>query len=169
MAAVACPGCGLTAPPSGWTLDRPLNASPECWQVHGEVVGFEVEHLAALGRFHQLTVDAYGAQHAGGPTKPIYVAYSVVGLHLALERGLTGVQVRTAHQRMGRPAPSWPAFPRPAQTGRLTVADLAGSGARRRSVEGHAELVTRWAGEVWQAWSASHADAAALAAQLHLT
>ncbi|MHB8959789.1 MAG: DUF5946 family protein [Candidatus Limnocylindrales bacterium] len=66
----ACPGCGLR-PPAWWRgavePDRPLRASAACWGLHAELVGFELQHLVALGRLHQLTVDAYGAQHAGPP------------------------------------------------------------------------------------------------------
>ena len=49
-----CPGCGATQPATGWTMGRALNASPECWQCHGEVVGFELGHPSLVGRFHQL-------------------------------------------------------------------------------------------------------------------
>lgn len=162
MVLSACPGCGLLAEPGGIPLDRPLNASPECWSLHAELVGFELADPALIGSCHQLTVDAYGAQHAGPPTGAIYVAYSLVGLHLALERGWAGVQVRALHQRMGRPEPSWPPFPRPGSTGSITVADVVAAGARAGSRAGHEELVERWARSVWEAWAAEHGAVAAL-------
>lgn len=158
VATSVCPGCGLRAEAGGIPLDRPLNASPECWGLHAELVGYELNHVALVGRCHQLTVDAYGAQHAGGPTGRRYVAYSLVGLCLALEDGRSGIDVRTAHQRMGPPMDWWPAFPRPHDTGRLTVADVIAAGARVDSVEGHADLVERWARDVWDAWGSQHAD-----------
>src|SRR6266542_3189043 len=59
-----------------------------------------------LRDYHQLAVDAYAAQHAsrdaGGDIPPIGVAYALVGLHLALDRGVPGLRVRAAHQRMGK-------------------------------------------------------------------
>ncbi len=85
-----------------------------------------------------MTVDAYGAQHAGEPTGRIYVAYSLVGLYLALERGWSGIQARDFHGRMGRPAHDWPAFVRPPTTGDVTVADVVAAGARAGSPDGHA-------------------------------
>jgi Family of unknown function (DUF5946) len=130
--------------------------------VHGEVEGFELAHLDLAGRFHQLTVDAYGAQHSGGDGRGIRIAYSLVGLHRALDRGWSGVQVRTAHQGMGRPQPSWPAFPRPAAGAALTILVVAEAGARAGSVSGHADAVQRWAAPVWAAWSPRHAEVAAL-------
>ncbi|MGO9178941.1 MAG: DUF5946 family protein [Candidatus Limnocylindrales bacterium] len=153
MAISVCPGCGLRAPPGGIPLDRPLNASPECWGLHAELVGFELNHPVLVGRYHQLTVDAYGAQHAGGPTGRIRVAYSLVGLHLALEQGRSGAAVCALHQRMGRADASWPDFRRPHSTGALTVADVVEAGARIGSVEGHAASVERWARSVWDAWA----------------
>lgn len=161
-----CPGCGLVADPGGIPLDRPLNASPECWALHAELAGFELRDPSLVGRFHQMTVDAYGAQHAGGPTSPIRVAYSLVGLHLAFERGWTGVKVRDFHARMGRPEASWPTFERPTTTGDLTVADVVAAGARAGSHDGHAAAVERWARAVWVAWRPQHADVATLARRL---
>jgi hypothetical protein len=157
-----CPGCGLELPASGLSSDPKLFASAECLQVQAEVAGFELGHAVLVSRFHQLMVDAYGAQHSGGDGRGIRVAYSLVGLHLALDRGWSGVAVRQAHQGMGRPQPSWPAFPSPADLGELTVLDVAEAGARRGSVAGHAESVRRWAAAIWAAWAPRHADVVAL-------
>jgi hypothetical protein len=160
-----CPGCRVELPSSGLPAEPRRNASAECWLLYGEVTGFELQH-AALGRLRQLGVDAYGAQHAGDDGRAIRVPYSLVGLYLALERGRSGVEVRDAHRRMGRPAASWPAFRRPADMGSITVLQVAVAGVRAGSVEGHADMVLRWARSVWQAWSTEHAAAAALCALL---
>ncbi len=161
-----CPGCGLRQPASGQPPDRRQNASAECWAVYGEVLGFELNHLVPLGQYHQLMVDTYGAQHAGGDALGIRVAYSLVGLFLALERGRDGLEVRRAHQRMGKPEPSWPSFDRPPSVGAITVLDVAEAGVRADSVAGHADAVGRWARSVWQAWSPQHQAAAALTERL---
>ena len=168
--ATICPGCGLRLPASGLPWDRRRNASSECWQLYGEVQGFALHHLSLVRDLQQLTVDAYAAQHAprepGGDLPPISVAYALVGLHLALDRGLSGIEVRAVHQRMGKPDPSWPRLPTPARTGGMTVFDVAGAGAMVRSVAGHAEAVRAWATAVWQAWAVQHARVAALAGRL---
>ena len=70
--------------------------------------------------------------------------------------------MRQAHQGMGRPQPSWPAFPRPADLAPLTVLDVAEAGIRKGSVGGHADFVQRWAAAVWAAWGSRHAEVAAL-------
>jgi Family of unknown function (DUF5946) len=165
-----CPGCGLQLPASGLPWDRRRNASPECWQLYGEVQGFALHHLELVRDFRQLTVDAYAAQHAppkaGGDAPPISVAYALVGLHLALDRGVSGMEVRAAHQRMGKPDPSWPPLPTPERPGAMTVFEVATAGAMVGSVAGHAKAVGAWAAAVWQAWAAQHATVAALADRL---
>jgi uncharacterized protein DUF5946 len=158
-----CPGCGVQLPATGLSPGPRGNASEECRLLAGEVTGFELEHLAQLGRFHQMMVDAYGAQHADATGSGIRVAYSLVGLLLAIERGMNGLQVRQIHQRMGKPGPSWPRFPRPAEVGDATVLDVARAGARAGSVDGHARAVENWAESVWRAWSAQHDSVALLA------
>jgi Family of unknown function (DUF5946) len=165
-----CPGCGLQLPGSGRPRNPRRNASPECWQLYGEVQGFTLNHLELVRDFHQLTVDAYAAQHAprevGGNVPPISVAYALVGLHLALDGGASGVEVRAAHQRMGKPDPSWPRLPTPERIGAMTVFDVAAAGAMVGSVAGHAKAARAWAAAVWQAWAAQHAAVAALANRL---
>jgi hypothetical protein len=164
-----CPGCGLQLPAIDLPWDRRRNASPECWQLYGEVQGFELRHLELVRDLHQLTVDAYAAQHAPrevGDVPPISVAYALVGLHLALDRGVSGLEVRAAHQRMGKPDPSWPRLPTPDRTGAISVFDVAAAGAMVGSVAGHAKAVRAWAAAVWQAWAAQHATVAMLADRL---
>jgi hypothetical protein len=133
--------------------------------LYGEVTGFELNHLQLLP-LHQVTVDTYGAQHAGQDGRSIRTAYALVGLHLALDRGLSGHQVRAAHQRMGKPQTGWPAFMRPSDLGRLTVLDVARAGGRAGSVEGHAAAIAQWAEDVWSAWSGQHAVVSALTERL---
>jgi hypothetical protein len=168
--ATTCPGCGLELPASGLPWDPRRNASAECWQLYGEVQGFELAHPELVRDFHQLAVDAYAAQHAPrdreGAVPPIGVAFALVGLHLALDRGVPGVEVRAAHQRMGRPDASWPRLPAPRQTGALTVLDVAAAGAMVDSPAGHARAVRVWAAAVWRAWAAEHAAVAALTERL---
>ena len=159
------PGCGLTLPADSAATDRRVNASAECLHVYAEVAGFASQHLPLL-QLHQLTVDAYGAQHGGGGVPPIRLAYSLVGLYLALEHGLTGDDVRSAHQRMGKPDATWPTFPAPRDIGPLTVMTVADEGLMSRSESGHRAAVQRWAKEVWRAWRDEHEMVAALTGRL---
>jgi Family of unknown function (DUF5946) len=166
----SCPGCGLQLPASGMVWDPRRNGSPECWQLYGEVQGFALNHPALVRDLQQLTVDAYAAQHArrevDPDVPPISIAYALVGLHLALDRGASGIEVRAAHQRMGKPDPSWPRLSAPAHSGAMTVFEVAVAGTMVGSVAGHARAVRAWAAAIWQAWAAQQAAVAELTDRL---
>jgi len=106
----------------------------------------DVAKRAAVRRFALLSTGGLAAVAAG-----------MVGLHLALDRGVSGIEVRAAHQRMGKPDPSWPRLPAPERTGAMTVFDVAAAGAMVSSVTGHATAVRARAAAMWQAWAAQHA------------
>ena len=157
----ACAGCGLELPGTGEPFDSRSTASTECRLVYAEVAGYELEHVAFLGRWHQLLVDTYGAQHVGASTPRIGPAFALIGLHLALERGWDGPAVRDAHQVLARHRRDWPSFmPAPRLAGGLTVADLARAGSRQV----HIVLLQAWAGEVWAGWKERQDAVRALAA-----
>jgi hypothetical protein len=130
-----------------------LNASPECARLYGEVTGTAMTD-PTLGRLHQLTVDAYAAQHPrdGGP--PIATVFALVGLHLALDRDFSGLEVRGAHQRLAGDRRTWPALSAPAELAavELTIFEIA----LADSAEGHLHALERWARAVWNAWRAEH-------------
>jgi hypothetical protein len=161
---VGCPGCGLVLPDTGGAPPARLHASAACQAVHDRVAAFEAEH-PQLGRFRQMRVDIYGAQHAGGPTPVIRVGYGLVGLHLALDRGVSGEGVRRAHSMMGKPRTDWPGFGDPPRAD-VTVLDVARDGADGGTWAGHADAVVRWARSVWAAWAPAHDDVAALTRRL---
>jgi hypothetical protein len=148
-----CPGCGLVLPFDASAPPIPMNASPECAAVYGEVSGFEFEHPVML-RYHQLSVDAYGAQHPGPPTTSIRLGYSLAGLWLALEQGFSGDEVREIHRRMGHAEDWWPVFEPPVgREWRTTVHDVAEQGVRCGSSTGHATATRAWAEDVWRVWT----------------
>jgi hypothetical protein len=141
-----------------------LNASGACLALDDRLSVFETEQ-PWLARFRQLRIDAYGVQHAGSPTPTIRVVYGLVGLHLALDRGLSGTGVRRAHAAMGRPQPDWPRLDIPPRT-ELTVWHVAAAGADHGSAQGHAEAVLRWARAVWSSCAGVHGDVADLTRRL---
>jgi hypothetical protein len=156
-----CPGCGVELPGSAEPWDSRSLASEACHALYGEVAGFESRHLVELGRWHQLLVDTYAAQHASDRTPLIGTAFALIGLHLALEEGWDGLGVRDAHQDLARRYREWPAFPAPKRRGALTVLDLALASAPAE----HVERLRAWATDVWAAWTESHAAVAALIAE----
>jgi hypothetical protein len=145
-----CPGCGLELPGEA-PADPCRHASAECWALYGEVSGAQMTRPARLGAVRQLTVDAYAAQHVGPETPPIGPAFALIGLHLALDEGWAGWQVRDEHQRLARRRREWPRLTPPADLGPLTVFDVA----MADSDDEHVALVRRWAETVWKAWRLS--------------
>lgn len=147
-------------------MSRAMSASAACERLFHDAIGFGLTHATELGHLHQFMVDAYGAQHPLPPTPTIRVSYSLVGLHLAIDHGWTGLQVRDAHQRMGKPASWWPAFRAPQDRGRVTIAHVAAAGAAASSPAGHQQLVLEWRRSVWAAWQDEHAAIRSLARSL---
>ena len=115
--------------------------------------------MVAFAQAHQLTVDTYAVQHAGGDHKPKSVAVHLVGLYAAIElqrppRSIPGLlqAVASAHR-------TWPTFDPPRYTGPLTVVEVA---LAPNTLE-HIHRVRKWAEFVWKAWQAYHDEVARLA------
>jgi len=146
-----CPGCGAHLPVSEAPPDSRYNASPECVWLHGELTAYTVTR-GDIAFIHQHLVDAYGAQHVGENARPIGVAFALIGLYLACEKGYTGRQVQHMHMLLANRSKTWPRFTPPLHPGALTVADVmqAPSGEQRDNV------LYQWAQSVWDAWSHEH-------------
>jgi hypothetical protein len=146
-----CPGCRVELPVTNWPQDTTkYNASPECAEVAGELLGFELEHVTELGHLHQLRIDAYGAQHVGPRTAAIGTVFALNGLYMYLERGSGNLEVRTAHSIMANSHSDWPTLTPPAEVGDLTAHAVLMAG----TVEDVGKQVIAWADEVWSSWPA---------------
>jgi hypothetical protein len=157
----ACPGCRLEMPVSERSYDRKFHASAECWSVFEEVLAAEFQNPDLFGQAHQLTVDSYAVQHAGGRHPDKSVCIHLVGLHLALELGVAPMEVPAQLQRLARRT-SWPHLDPPEDRASLTVRDVA----LADSPHAHALRVREWAAEVWRTWSRHHGVARELAEDL---
>ena len=100
---------------------------------------------------HQNLVDAFTAQNANEKTKPIAVAFALIGLYLHLEKGYTGKQVQRAHMQLAKQQKSWPAFELPKARGNITAFDvLAVQPGKLRD-----EMIRNWCVSVWSAFEQS--------------
>jgi hypothetical protein len=147
-----CPGCGLALPPTGRRFDDRPTASPECWELYGELSA-RVLNEASLQWFQQLRVDTYFAQHPGPRTADLSIAFALIGLQLAIEEDATGTDVRALHQRLGNAKIAWPHLAPPVDRGSVTVFDVALASPSG----GCADELRRWAGSVWRSWEPHHA------------
>jgi hypothetical protein len=157
----ACPGCGLTLPRIDRAYDRKFHASAECWATFEEVIAREFQNAALFGQAHQLTVDTYAVQHAGGRHPDKSVCVHLTGLYLALEKGVPPADVPRKLQRLVVPR-TWPRLPPPEERTNLTVHSVALAG----SLQEHVQRVREWAAEVWRVWSPHHEAARDLARNL---
>ena len=156
-----CPGCGLVMPSSGLPYDRNFHATAECWSVFEEILAAEFQNAVLFGQVHQLSVDTYAVQHAGGRHPDKSVCIHLVGLQLALEGALAPMAVPALRQRLAT-RKSWPHLDVPVQRAALTVYDVA----LADSTQEHARIVREWATQVWRAWSPHHHVARELAAEV---
>jgi hypothetical protein len=157
-----CPGCGAVLPGSAGLRDPRSLASWACHAAYGEVAGYESQHLLELGRWHQLLVDTYSAQHVGERTPPMSVAFALLGLQLTLEEGRSGLDVREIHQRLAATRTAWPRLEIPARRGDLTVVDVR----RAASPDDHVARLRAWSSSVWEAWAPVRPALAALRANV---
>jgi hypothetical protein len=111
---------------------------------------------------HQQVVDALAAQRGTPGSKPIGVAFALIGLYLHLERGYTGRDVQRAHMRLARKRKQWPAFDPPAERGAITAVEVMQSppGPQRD------QAIEEWCVSVWEAWRDSHDRVAAMLREL---
>ena len=162
---VVCPGCGLRMPENpGATGHAYYNASRECWAVYSEVLGAEYSHAVIFGQVHQLTVDAYAVQHAGGEHPDKSVGIHLAGLHLTLVRSIRPPLVPPYLQQLAESVETWPHFEPTKTAWRFTVFDVA---LVAGELEDHTRVVREWSAEVWEAWSPYH-DAIAALVEQHL-
>ena len=113
-------------------------------------------YVYALGRqgfVLQHVVDAHGAQSATENEKPIRLVFSLVGLYLRVERGLSGRAVQRVHMQLGAGKRAWPRLTLPTARGTLTATDVMASpeGAERDAA------IDAWCASVWAAFSDNRA------------
>jgi hypothetical protein len=101
---------------------------------------------------HQHIVDAFTAQTADQDSKPIGVAFALIGLCLHLEKKYTGKQVQLAHMALARRKRDWPRFDLPQSRGDITVTDVLNEPAGPKIDA----KIREWCVSVWQAYSESH-------------
>lgn len=145
-----CPGCGLSMPRrDGLTADTYYNTSPECWAVYTEVLAAEYGNAVLFGQVHQLTVDTYAVQHAGGGHPDKSVAIHLAGLYLVLDGGKRPTEVPPLLQQLATKVREWPHFEPPGVAWAFTVFDVAVAGTPLE----HAEAVRQWSAAVWGTWA----------------
>jgi hypothetical protein len=126
-----------------------MNADESERERYHELIAYTLSHQDP-SFIHQHAVDAFAAQTADDNTKPITLAFALVGLYLVAERQYSGKQVQRVHMLLARRRKRWPRFDIPEHRGAITVRDVmhAPPGPERD------EMIRTWADSVWRAYSA---------------
>jgi hypothetical protein len=103
---------------------------------------------------HQYVVDAFTAQHASSDTKPIGLAFALIGLYLAVEKDYSGTHVQRVHTLLARRRKQWPSFRLPESRGGITVREVmnVAPGPERDA------MIRRWCASVWEAYHQSRQE-----------
>ncbi len=101
---------------------------------------------------HQHIVDAYTAQYADENTKPIAIAFALIGIYLYVERNYSGKEVQKAHMQLAKKRKNWPSFDLPKQRGAVTVSDVLATPAGNE----RDEAIRKWCASVWEAYREDH-------------
>jgi hypothetical protein len=88
--------------------DRRFNTSGECLQAYPDLQCYTVFKNQTPDLSASMLSIRTLAQHAGGPTRPITVAFGLIGLDLALEKGYRGREVQKAHMKIAKIHKNWP-------------------------------------------------------------
>jgi hypothetical protein len=157
-----CAGCGLVTLDPGGPAPAEHIASAACFAAYGQVLARSYTD-PAYRRVHQMVVDAYAAQHAGGTTRRQVqtVALCLMTLCLFVEDDVEIAEGPALHKAMVARRPDFTWLAPPPRPGLLTIAEVL-------TAEGpaeHCRLVREWGGQVWQAWSQHHATIRAWNAQ----
>ena len=147
-----CPGCGLVVQTRELAAAPGGPAAAGCFALFGELLAASYTDPARRA-LHQLIVDAYTAQHAGGASRREVqaVAICLMTLHLFLERGIDPRQGPALHKTMvGGTVAFRRLEPPPPEDGAPTVADVLSPD------EGYEQRVTSWAEAVWSTWIPHH-------------
>lgn len=143
-----CPGCGLCLPNQHQDSPDRFNGSWECLEAYSDLMCYTVAKQDKEF-IHQHAVDAYAAQHAGGTTRDITVAFGLIGLYLALEKGYTGKQVQRAHMQIAKIRKEWPRLEPPKRSAEITVLDvLEVSDGEKKDA-----MIRTWMAAVWENWA----------------
>lgn len=127
------------------------SAAPAEQHAYEELQCYTLAHGAPTF-IHQYVVDAWTAQHADARTKPIALTFALIGLHLHVDRGVSGKQVQHVHMLLGRRKSRWPTIPLHKERGQITADQVlcAPPGPKRD------QAIDAWCASVWQAYRQSH-------------
>lgn len=159
-----CPGCLLELPAVKNPIDKYYyNCSPECAMVFDAVQGVEFSNPILFSEVHQLTVDTYCVQHAGGRHPAKSVTIHLAGLFAWHEMNIASREIAKYLQLFvrnyqkefnirGGGEAGWPIFALPKSAYDMRISDVQNCA----SASEHDDVVRKWCASVWRAWADHH-------------
>lgn len=156
--AESCPGCGLATSRGGGPVPEEHVASAGCFALYGHLLARGYADPEYYRVAHQVVVDAYATQHAGGTSRRQVqtVGLCLMTLRLFLDNGVHPAEGPALHKRMVARRPDFTRLAPPDTRGLMTVADVLTA----RSASEHARHALEWGAQVWRAWAPHHATIA---------
>jgi hypothetical protein len=133
------------------SYDGYFNSSPECWVLFEEILA-GASGDPQYQPVHQLIIDAYAAQHAGGKHPDRSVIVHLAGLYAAFELKMPFAQIPPLLKRLATAAAAWPHLVPPEFPAPLTVLELATADGAAEGVP----MAGTWAQAVWNSWAEQH-------------
>jgi len=134
-----------------------INISALEFEAYNELQCYTLEH-GGNNFIHQHVVDAWSAQHADENTKPIRLAFALIGLSFHLEKKMSGREVQRMHMEFAKKRRSWPSFELPADRGEITAIDVMNNPAGLK----RDKKIDEWCISIWNAYKSNHQTVAKL-------
>lgn len=119
--------------------------------VYDELLFYTLAHPDQAFFIHQYAVDAFTLQTANEHTKDIALVYALIGVFLAVEKGVSGREVQLEHMRLSRNKTTFPKIILPDQKGDISIHDVlnAPPGEKRDA------MIKSWCKSIWNAYASN--------------
>jgi hypothetical protein len=142
------PGCGDVLPLVDIPYAGYFHASDECWGSFSEALARAVADPTLDSAGHQVLVDGYAVQHAGGSHPDKSVAIHLTDLYLVFEHGVHPARVAPMLQRLADSVESWPRLEPPERISGTTASQIVRAGDTPATLR----LIRRLGEETWTLW-----------------
>ena len=133
-----------------------MESTPGCWAAYSKLLSIEYENYTLYRDIHRLTVDTYGVQHPGQPSrKSIQSVWGhLIAMRFYLEQGLDGDTTRWRLGQFLEQGHDLTWLPPPDFSDTLKVSHVLAAS----SSTDHICRVREWGNSVYACWTQMHAS-----------
>ena len=153
MALTQCFSCGAETENINGATHKYLLSTSGCWAKYGELLAREYSDFSYMA-VHNLTVDAYAAQHPGQPRSQTISSINVhlSSLYAYFHLNYAVSELSHIKSRIIRYKDEFTWLEPPSYLGQLTVMDVLDA----ENAGQHCDLVKDWAADVFDQWEDFH-------------